>query len=75
MIIVHSSILLIGHSQYAITGRVTQREREQVQIGPEVGLRPEPAGGVGSRAAFRSEQHLCTEDRNTASRADMRAAG
>lgn len=52
MIIVHSSILLLG-CQYAITGRATQR-----------------AAGRRSGAS----KHFYTKDRNTASRAEMRAA-
>lgn len=73
VIIVHSSISLIGcHSQYAVT-KEGNIETGQAKVGPEVGLWRQPAG-VSSHVAFRSEQHVCTKDKNTAGRTAPRAA-
>lgn len=77
MIILHSSILLIGrHSQYAVTGGGGgggDTETEQVQVGSELRRRPEP-DHVSGRAAFRKGRRFCTGDRNAGCGADMRAA-
>lgn len=66
VIIVHSSISLIGcHSQYAVT------KEGNIETGQAKVTLP---AGVSSHVAFRSEQHVCTKDKNTAGRAAVRAA-
>lgn len=55
VIVVHSSLLLIGsQSICSYMEGDTEMVQVQVQVGPEVGLTPEPTGVVRSPAAFRS---------------------